>query len=199
MFALLSLSSVNSVSFADIEYITINTSYSYLYKTANYSEHYDFKINSGEKIQLIETIDNFYKVTYKFEELDYIGYIPAELASIYTNDQTEIPVYNGRIIKDTEVYKLDGSIYEGIVLLSDTQIYLYEGFNADNEFTNIKFSYNNQIYIGQVKTINLSPNGVNKVVIIACSIIAAIVGIILILLGFKSKKKWHKILKNKKK
>lgn len=199
LFALLSIPAESYVSFADIQYITINAAYCYLYKSPSYEQHYDFKINSGEKVQLLETSDDFYKVIYIYEEQDFTGYIPTELASVFVQDQTELPVYNGRIIKKTEVYQLDGTLYEGIELAPDTQIYIYEGFDADNEFTKIKFCYENQIYIGQVKTINLSPNGVNKAVIIAYSIIAAIVGVILILLGFKTGKKWHKLLKNKKK
>lgn len=194
----LSLGSYQSVSFADVQYLTINTSFSYVYKEANHNEHYSFKINNGEKVVLLGEEGDFYKISYTFEDREYVGFIPFENASNFVEDQEETPVYNGKIIIDTEVYNLDGSLMENISLKVGHEIYIYEGFDSESEFTKIKFSYNNRILVGQVKTINLSPNGVNKAVIIAFSIITAIVGIILILLGFK-KKKWHKRLKTEKK
>lgn len=195
----LSLSFPQSVSFADTEYVTINTSYSYLYKDASHTEHYDFKISGGEKLVLLEENPDYYKISYIYENTEYIGYIPTEIASIYHADQEEIPVYNGKIIKKTDVYTLDGTLMENISLDPGHEIYIYEGFNSEKKFTKIKFSFNGNVHIGQVETVNLSPNGVNKGVIIAFSIITAIVGVILIMLGFKKKKKWHKLLKKKEK
>lgn len=195
----MSLSFPQSVSFADTEYVTINTSYSYLYKDTARTEHYDFKISGGEKLVLLEENLDYYKISYTYENTEYVGYIPTEIASIYQDDQDEIPVYNGKIIKKTNVYSLEGELIEGVSLDPKHEIYIYEGFDSKKEFTKIKFSLNGKIYIGQVETVNLSPNGINKGVIIAFSIITAIVGVILIMLGFKKKKKWHKLLKNEKK
>lgn len=195
----LTLSLPQSVSFADSEYVTINTNYSFLYKDQTHTEHYDFKINGGEKLVLVEENSKYYKISYTFENTEYIGYIPAEIASIYREDQEEIPVYNGKIIKKANIYSLNGEPMESISLNPGHEIYIYEGFDSEKEFTKIKFSLNGKVYIGQTETVNLSPNGVNKGVIIALSIITAIVGVVLIMLGFKKKKKWHKLLKKEKK
>ena len=185
-------------SFAEAQYIIINSSYSYIYKDTTRTEHYDLTIKNGEMALLLEEADSLYKISYKYDETEITGYIPSEIASIYKEDTIEIPVYNGKIIKTTEVLDINGLIIEDVTLESGHQIYLYEGFDSNKEYTKIKFCYQNQVFVGQVKTINLSPNGVNKAVIIAFSIITAIVGIIIILLGLK-KNKWHKILKKKKK
>lgn len=185
----------NDYSFAQTKQIIINTSYSYLYKSPDFSEHYDFKINNQEILTCTDYQNNFYLVSYTFDEVTYTGYIPSEFASPYIEQQDVLLVYNGKIINSTQVYSAsDASLMEGIKLDPNHQVYIYEGFDSKKEFTKIKFSYNNQIVTGMVKTVDVKPNGINKAVIISLSIISALVGIILIMLGL-SKKKWHKSLK----
>lgn len=187
------------VSFAEEKQVIVNTSYTYLYKTEDFLEHYDFKINANEILVCIDESENYYKVNYTFNETLYTGYISYEIASIYTPPQDVILVYNGKILKETEVFEVtNDNIIEGVILKPGDQIYLYEGFDSKKEFTNIKFKYEDKVYVGRIPTTNLSPNGLNKAVIIALGMIVAFVGIVLILLGFK-KKKWHTKLKFKKK
>lgn len=184
------------VIFADNDKIVITTSYSYLYKSPDLDEHFDFKISSGKLLTLQEQTSTYYKASYTFEETDYVGYIPYEFASIYSPPQEELLVYNGKISKDTFAYDITtNEKLEEIVLSQGQEIYIYEGFNSKEEYTKIKFSYNNQIYTAKVLTKDVSPNGINKGVIIALSIISALVAVVLILLGLKKSKKWHKILK----
>ena len=183
-------------SFAEnTKQIIINTSYSYLYKDSSFDEHYDFKINSNEILVCLDESDSFYKVSYNFEDNNYVGFIPSEFASIYLPAQQTILVYNGKITKNTKVYSITTNEDLDITLNRGHEIYLYEGFNSKKDYTNIKFSYDNNIYVGKVLTNDLSPNGINKGLIIALSVISAIVGVVLILLGLSKTKKWHKLLK----
>ena len=187
-------------SFADTEKIIINTSYSYLYKDSSFSEHYDFKIPANKILICLNESEDYYEVNYEFNEENYQGFIPAEFASPYSSSQEIILTYNGRIIRECEVFDIitDEKI-ENISLKPGHKIYLYEGFDAKKEYTNIKFRYEDTVIVGKVLTTNLSPNGINKGVIIGISMIIAIVGVILILLGITKTKKWHKRLKSKKK
>jgi len=187
-----------SFSYASTEQIIINVSYTYLYKTADLDNHYDFKIYSNEKLNLVDSQPNYYEVTYTFEDTNYYGYIKKEFASTYQPDQEIILVYNGKIINQTEVFDITTNSSLNITLDKNHEIYIYEAYDSDKEFTNIKFEYDNQIYVGKVATANISPNGVNKTFIIAISIISAVVGVVLILLGFKTKNKWMKWFKKRK-
>ena len=134
--------------------------------------------------------DNFYEVQYEFNENLLTGYIPYEFASVYKPEQEVILSYNAKIISQTDVYSItNGLIIDDIKLSPGHQIYIYESFDSKAEFTKAKFKYNNQVVIANIPTANLSPNGLNKGVIIALSIISALVGVVLILLGLKKKKK----------
>lgn len=186
-------------SFADTNQIIINTSYTFLYKDSSFNTHYDFKIMSNEILACQGYTDNYYEVVYNYNETDFHGYIKAEFASIYTPFQEVTLVYNGKIINRTNVFKLNSlESLDDIVLDINHEIFLYEGFDSKKDYTNIKFSYNGQVYVGRILTKDLSPYGINKALIISLSVISALVGAILILLGI-NKKKWHKSLKMKKK
>lgn len=184
------------VVFAENDKVIINSSYTYLYKTSELSEHYDFKILANEILDYQEETTTYYKVSYTFEETNYVGYIPYEIASVYTPPKEEILVYNGKVIKDTFAYDITtNEKLEDLVLSKGQQIYIYEGFNSKEEYTKIKFTYGNQVYTAKILTKDVSPNGINKGVVISLSIISALVAVVLILLGLKKTKKWHKILK----
>jgi len=182
--------------FAQTDKVIVNSSYSYLYKTESLDEHYDFKIPANEVLNCLEETQNYYKVEYTYQESLFTGYIPYEIASPFTNSKEEILVYNGKITKNTYAYDITtNEKLNDIVLNQGHEIYIFEGFNSKEEYTKIKFSYDNQVYTAKVLTKDVSPNGINKGVIIALSIISALVAVVLILLGLKKTKKWHKILK----
>lgn len=179
----------SAISLAETQQIVINTSFSYLYKEPNFDEFYQIEVKKGEILDVSNEIDSFYEVKYTLDSNVITGYIPCEFASIYTQEQETLLVYNGKIIHNTPVYTVAGNeIIENITLSPGHEIYIYDGFDSDLEFTKVKFSYNNQIYTASIPTINLSPNGVNKGVIIALSIITALVGVIFVVLGIKKKK-----------
>ena len=185
-------------SFADTDKVIINSSFSYLYKDQSLTEHYDFKISGNKILECVSEYENCYEVICSVNENEYLGYIPAEIASPYVPQQESILVYNGQILRETKVYSItDGSDLE-IILNVGHKIYLYEGFNAKLDYTKIKFEFEGEILTGKVLTKDLSPNGINKAVIISLSIIVALVSVVLILLGL-SKKKWHTPLKKRKK
>ena len=171
--------------------IIINTSYTYLYKTEDMLEHYDFKITNQTKIPLSEEKENSYYVVYTFEEAEYSGYIKKEFASKFIPDQQKILVYNGRVTVDnTKIYDLTTSeeIY-GVLLKKGKEIYIYGAFDVKADFTKIQVEYDGTIYTGEVKTKNIAPNGINKTAITALIIIVTTVSIIFIFWGFKRKKK----------
>ena len=176
---------------ADTENIIINTSYTYLYKTEDLIDHYDFKILNQTKLPLVEERESSYYVSYQNEELSYNGYIRKEFASKYVQDQQKILVYNGRIrIDDTKLYDITTSNeISDISLKKGKEVYIYNAFDAKSEFTEIQVEYNGTIYTGKVLTKNVTPNGINGAAITAIIIIVTTVSIIFIFWGFRRKKK----------
>ena len=171
--------------------IIVNTSYTYLYKTEDMLEHYDFKITNQTKIPLSEEKENSYYVVYTFEEAEYPGYIKKEFASKYTPDQQKILVYNGRVnVDNTKIYDLATSEeIPGVLLKRGKEIYIYDAFDVKSDFTKIQVEYDGTIYTGEVQTKNISPNGINKTAITALIIIVTTVSIIFIFWGFRARKK----------
>ena len=172
------------------------TNYAYMYHDANFSsEKFDFKIEQDEQVVLLDEnlINDFYNVSYLHENVVYEGYVYKECISSLTKEQDVVLTYNAKTAIDTIVYTID-STEENLVkkfdtpISADTELYLFEGFDRKSKFTKVKFSYNGEIVLGQIRTEDISPYGISNVLIISLTAIIACVGVIFILLGISKKK-----------
>lgn len=174
--------------------LSIITNYAYMYKEASFtSAREDFTIEHGEKVQLITDVqeNGFFYVSYTFENIEYKGYVYKECLANVENEQEVVLTYNAKTSAKTDVYSMDKS--QVLCTVSEgKELYLYEGFDNKNEYTAVKFSYNGEIVLGYIKTIDVSPYGISGTLIVAITAIVACVGVMMILLGI-SKKKTHKM------
>ncbi len=182
-------------------YLSVVTDYTYMYKESSFtSAREEFKIEHGGKVQLeIETPENdFYFVSYSFENVEYKGYVYKECLVSLESEQEVVLTYNAKTSAKTDVYSMDKN--QVICTVGEgKELYLYEGFDSKSEYTAVKFSYNGEIMLGYIKTIDISPYGISSTLIIAITAIIACVGVIMILLGI-NKKKTHKMpIKDKQK
>jgi hypothetical protein len=175
--------------------MSVVTNYAYIYKEATFqSEKYDFKIMINEEVILIDdTLQNdFYNIMYKNDDITCEGYIYKECLAVLENEQKLILTYNAKTGVKTAVYSLSDPTQKIAEINEGTELYLYEGYHRKSDLTAVKFSYNGEIILGYIKTIDITPYGVSNVLIISVSAIVASVGVIFLLLGI-SKKKTKKI------
>ncbi len=178
------------------EYIIINSAYSNIYKSSDFTQKYDFKFNSHEKLLLLGEENDFYKIQFNFTNTPYVGYIPFEFASVYQEPAEVIVEFNAKVLTESEILSTTSNdVITDVKLKAGHRVFLYEGFKSKEEYNKIKFIHNNKVYTGRILTTNIAPDGVNKALIIGLSAIVAIVGVTLILLGLKSKKKKKKEIK----
>ena len=102
-------------------------------------------------------------------------------------------MFNAKVaVKDAVVYDLNK---EKILTTLDkgTEIYLYEGYSKKATFTAICFiGEDDNLVYGYMKTVDLSPNGINASVITGIMVIVSCVTIILLLVFMKKVKKKKK-------
>ena len=176
--------------------LSVITNFAYLYETPSLtSSKYDFQLPKGCEVDLIDEVltNDFYHVSCTYNNINYQGYIYKENLSKVSSNQDVVLKYNGRIVNKTQIYNADmielkTSDGTNIILEENHEIYLYEGYDHNAEYNAIKFSYNNEIYLGYVKTYDIAPYGVSTTLIIALTAITSCVGIILILLGINKRK-----------
>ena len=177
--------------------LSITSNFAYVYKDSSFSsEKFEFNLEKGFKVDLIDEnlYNDFYNVSFDYEDKYYEGYIYKENLSLIEENQNVVLSYNARIVGNkTKIYaqdktELKANDGQNILLNENHEVYLYEGYDHKKEFTAIKFSYNNEIYIGLVATKDIAPYGVSTALIVSITAIISCVGIILILLGVNKKK-----------
>lgn len=136
----------------------------------------EVKIESiGEKFVFISTEENIEGYVYKYYLSD-------------STSQVVYPVFNASLRKDSVIFDLDKK-ETGYIGKKNARIYIYEGFDDDKEYTALQIVLEDgSLYNGYVLTENVNPDGVSGLLIIAISVIAAAVTVILSLLFIKKKK-----------
>ena len=175
-----------SVAYPVDTVLSVVTNYAYMYSEASFtSEKLEYTLDKGEEVILLsENLENnFYKVRYKTDE----GYIYKECLALVGEDQAVILTYNAKTSVKTKVYSLS-SQEELFEINENTELFLYEGYHRNSDYTAVKFSHDGEIVLGYIKTIDISPYGVSNVLIVSITAIVACVGVILILLGINKKK-----------
>lgn len=142
----------------------------------------------GDKVTFKSQSGNFCLV--KINSSDVEGYVyKYYLAS---NDSiTYYPVFNASIREDSVVYDLEHNPTD-LTVKKNQRVYLYEGFSG-KEYTNIQFvTEDGTLYNGCVLTEKVKPDGVNRLLIVAIPLIAAIVTVVLSVVFIQKKKKRKK-------
>ena len=133
----------------------------------------------------------FYKVeSYAGEQLPS-AYIFSDFVALSGSDIETYPAYNASINSNTKLYLLNGETMteSEIEIDKGERVYLYEGYNKDLEYTPIAYQRENSLQYGYVLTDTIAPDGVNPYIIYAVTIAIACIGIIMVLLFMKNKKK----------
>lgn len=132
--------------------------------------------------------ENFVFFKANFE--DKSGFVLSDLVTKKVENIESVPNFNAKTNTECKVFlKNDTTFVESdIVLEKHCQIFLYEGFDSKSEFTAISYVKDNSVFYGYLKTKNISPNGINPIIITCISLILAIVGIVFALVFMKNKK-----------
>lgn len=117
-------------------------------------------------------------------------YILAEFVTQESETILSIPNYNAKTNAEAVVYfkQEDEFVESEITLKKNQEIFLYEGFNQKSKYSAIAFMHEGKVEYGYILTSAVAPNGINPLIIIAVTIILALVGIALAWVFIKRKK-----------
>lgn len=186
VFGLLSCFAISPVN------VTINANSCYLYQEPSfesekvYVDEEVFVLSHGDNLTLIEEKENFALV----QTVDnVIGYVYKFYLS-YPDDYQIYPTFNAYIRNNNStIYNLEKEKTTYTANAGD-KVFLFEGFNADDEFTAIQIVLDDgSLYNGYMLTKDISPNGISASLIVGITIICAVATIILSLVFIKKKKK----------
>ncbi len=106
------------------------------------------------------------------------------------NSSQEIyPVFNGKLRRDSVIYDIELKKTDFQAKKND-KVYIYEGFNNKKEYTAVQIVLEDgTLYNGYIKTEDIKPNGISKLLITGISIIIASVTIVLSLIFIRKSKK----------
>lgn len=195
---LCSLLCFSNVSFANAEADTlvyvVTANKANVYEEARFDSAIIETLSHKEEIN-IEAVSNFpieyINGNYTFYKISQTGYILSNLVCKKTETITSIPNFNAKTNGECFIYFLENNIYEKseIKLLEKQEIFLYEGFDQNKDYTAIAFVKDNEVMYGFVQTKYISPNGINPVIIAAASVVMAALGIAFALVFISGKKK----------
>lgn len=180
----------NNIVFAESVSVKIIVNECSIYQDADTtSPVYQTKIPHKTVLDAEDYNEKFYLITYQ-SQTGYILKIHTMLEENSSPKKTL--VFNAKIIKDSNIYKLENDRFEDTYfdkLTSGTEIRLVDGYNKDNDYTLISY-YDEQgnILTYYIETQNIQVYGIPKTVFIAISLIIFSVSIIFILFGTKIKK-----------
>ncbi len=150
---------------------------------------------SGGKIAVYSGTSgyNFYKLQKQYSNSEGTlvdAYILCDLVTPKTEIIVSIPNFNAQTNANCEVYLKESAEYveSGTTLEKGTRIFLYEGYDSSNEYTAISYVLDGNVLYGYLKTENISPDGLNPLIIVCLTIILALLGIIFAWLFIKRRK-----------
>lgn len=125
------------------------------------------------------------------------GYVFADLVTAKKDEIVAIPNFNAKTNKECQVFSEENGAFSPTsdTLARGQAIFLYEGFNAKKDFNAIAYVLDGKVLYGFLKTDDISPNGINPVIITCIILIVAVLSIIFAWLFMKNK---HVSLKKKK-
>lgn len=184
-----------AISFVPNQDYYVTASSCYLYEDASFDSakvqvsEEDVVLTHGQIVVFQSEEGNFCLVTIKNSETT--GYVYKYYLT-ENNSVSYYPVYNASIREDCLVYDVNYSQTE-ITLKKGQRVYIYDGFDNKKEYTAVQFVLEDgTLYNGYVETSKVKPDGVNRAVIIAVPLIAAIVTIVLSIVFIQKKRKKKK-------
>lgn len=194
----------------------ITANQAYIYEEANFESekietlsHKSIVVAKKENDEIVVNYDAYNNKFVYVEYQEKTGYVYSGYITRYYESQKEYPVFNAKVnSKNTRVYKYENGKYikTNIKLEKGHKLYLYEGYDKDEEYTKVCFVLDDNVYDNSlefyfIKTEDISPNGINPMLFVGISAFLAIIGIILALmfikkkrpLKLKKKKAWVKV------
>ncbi len=183
-----------NASATNADYVVVANSAT-LFESADFSSqkvatlsHKDFlkiELNGQEPVEYGEEFV-FYKA--QFENIE--GFVLADLVTPQTQTIVSIPNFNAKTNSKCNVFlKNDKYFIESETILEKhEQIFLYEGYDVDKEYTAITYVKDNEVLYGYLKTENIAPNGINPIIITCICIVIAVIGIVFAWVFMKNKK-----------
>lgn len=175
----------------------INANYASVFSDCDLNSEIVATLKLDDKIEL-ELDSNVAKEydggSFKFYKIvapeQCIGFVLCELVCLETDTISNIPTFNAKTNKECFVFeKTETSfIQKEISLAKNTEIFLYEGFDKDSEFTAICYIHNNEVHYDYLKTDDINPNGINPLIIICLTLILALISLLTALFFMKRRK-----------
>ena len=144
---------------------------------------------------------NFYKISLQENNVEsdttQFGFVLCSLLTLQRPEIVAMPNFNAKTNKECKVFlQQNGAFVESdITLIHGQEIFLYEGFDAKKDFIAISYVLDGSVSYGFLKTDDVSPNGINPLLITCAVLIIAVVSIIFAWLFMKNK---HVKLKKQK-
>ena len=167
-----------------------------LYETANLENPLkesgeNVKAVHGEVFTVISEQGDFFEVQYKATSAFVLK---AYVIDVNTSSKNVKLDTNAVLKEESEVWENKGSNFTkvGITLEKGTKVKLLDGYNSELSHTRISFEYNEETLTYYVETEHVAPEGMSASGITAIALIVTCTSIILILFGFKGKKKRKK-------
>ncbi len=193
----------NAVENIEEQIYIVTSNKAYIYKQASLTSQKIASLKHKEEV-ILDSIEN--EIVIVTDENGFLfahsnlGYLLLNQLIRKNNNVTSVPNFNAKTNSACKVFFKDvNSLYDsGINLEKGYKLFLYEGYNRKNEFTNIAFLHDNEVEYGIIETKFIEPNGINPLIIECAIIILAILGIVFAFLFMKNKKIKLKINKKKK-
>lgn len=133
----------------------------------------------------------------EIESAQEFGFVLSDLLTKKQEEIVAIPNFNAKTNKDCQVFAEEHGEFSPTndTLARGQEIFLYEGFDAKKDYNAIAYVLDGKVLYGFLKTDDISPNGINPLIITCIILIVAVLSIIFAWLFMKSK---HVRLKKQK-
>ena len=177
----------------------VTANFAYVYEQSDFSSQKLLKLTNKTNITLefdvtkpkeyLDSTKNY--VFFKVLNFDgKSGYIFSDLVTPKTSQITAIPNFNAKTNAQCTVYvKEDNVVKESnIKLAKNTKLFLYEGYNKQAEYIAVSYLYENEVEYGYLLRKDVSPNGINPLLITCATVVLAVLGVVFAWLFIKKKK-----------
>ncbi len=154
-------------------------------KIVNHKDILTVETNAESPVEYGDNI-KFFKVMHE----NTTGFVVADLLTPQKSVITSIPNFNGQTNKTCDIFIKNDTDFSknGHTLNKGERIFLYEGFSNKNDYIAIAYLKDNEVMYGYLSKEDISPDGINPIIITCISLIIAVVGIVFAWVFIKNKK-----------